>query len=107
MFQFEFSDDGRQLVITIRDRKFDITTAPEFRQQIQAQWTGDIQNVAVDLSQVEFVDSSGIGALVSVHKRVADRGSAMTIRNACPAVISVIELLRLHRVFRLEPAGQN
>lgn len=102
MLHFEFSDQGRRLLITVEDRKFDITGASEFRRQVQEKWTPDIQDVEVDLAQVEFVDSSGIGALVSVHKRVAEHGSAMTIRNACPAVISVIELLRLHRVFRLQ-----
>lgn len=102
MFQFDFSDEGRRLLISIKDRKFDITSASDFRRQVEDKWSSDVQDVAVDLSQVEFVDSSGIGALVSVHKRVAPKGSAMSVVNACPAVISVIELLRLHRVFRLE-----
>ncbi|NJK88293.1 MAG: STAS domain-containing protein [Myxococcales bacterium] len=80
-----------------------MTTAADFRRQINEQWAPTITDVAVDFSKVEFIDSSGVGALVSVHKRVAEKGSAVTLVNPCPAVLSVIELLRLHRVFNLQP----
>lgn len=104
MLHFEFSEGNRQLLIRVDDRKFDITMATEFRRELKSRWTDDIDDVRVDFTKVEFIDSSGVGALVSVHKRLAEKGRAVTIVNACPAVLSVIELLRLHRVFNLESA---
>lgn len=101
MLQFEHSEDSRLLLIRVDDRKFDITMATEFRRQLNARWADTIEDVQIDFSQVEFIDSSGVGALVSVHKRLAEKGRAVTIVNPCPAVLSVIELLRLHRVFNL------
>jgi len=105
MLHFEFSEGNQQLRIRVDDRKFDITMATEFRRQLNAHWTDDIDDVRVDFSKVEFIDSSGVGALVSVHKRLAEKGRAVTIVNPCPAVLSVIELLRLHRVFNLAHEG--
>jgi anti-sigma B factor antagonist len=105
MLEFELSEDGRLLQIRVEDRKFDITLATEFRRQLNDHWVDGIEDVRVDFSKVEFIDSSGVGALVSVHKRLAERGRAVTIVNPCPAVLSVIELLRLHRVFNLIHAG--
>lgn len=101
MFDFELSEDERAMMIRVKDVKFDITLAPEFRRQVDAEWRDTIENVSIDFGSVEFIDSSGVGALVSVHKRVAPKGSALRIESPSPAVTSVIELLRLHRVFEL------
>ena len=101
MFEFELSPDERTLHIAVRDQKFDITLAPEFRSQVEAAWKDAITSVVVDFASVEFIDSSGVGALVSVHKRVDPKGGRVRIIGARPAVTSVIELLLLHRVFEL------
>ncbi len=101
MFEFEFSADQRTLTIRVRRPKFDITLAAEFRRQVEAAWKDTVEVVTVDFDTVEFIDSSGVGALVSVHKRVAPKGSALKLLSPGPAVTSVIELLRLHRVFEL------
>lgn len=101
MFEFELSPDQRALTIRVKDQKFDITLAPEFRRQVEDAWRDTIETVSVDFTSVGFIDSSGVGALVSVHKRVAPKGGRLEIQNPGPAVTSVIELLRLHRVFSL------
>lgn len=104
MFEFETGSDGRSLNIRVGTDKFDITLAPDFRQRVEQSWRPEYEAVTIDFGSVEFIDSSGVGALVSVHKRVAPRGGALRILNPKPAVTSVIELLRLHRVFELEVA---
>ncbi len=57
--------------------------------------------VVINLEQVGFIDSSGIGALLSYYKQLNKRLSLM---NPSPTVMSVLELLRLHRVFEIEDA---
>lgn len=102
MFDFELSPDESALRIQVKDQKFDITLAPEFRSQVEAVWRDSITAVEIDFDSVEFIDSSGVGALVSVHKRIAPKGGSLKILKPGPAVTSVIELLRLHRVFELD-----
>jgi anti-sigma B factor antagonist len=57
------------------------------------------ERAVVDIAQVDFIDSSGIGALLSFYKQV---GEKLTLRNPTPAVLSVLELLRLHRILEIE-----
>ncbi len=102
MLHFERNEGTDELRIRVDDKKFDITVAAEFRRQVNDNWDDGIHGVIIDFSKVEFIDSSGVGALVSVHKRIADQQQSVTLLNPCPAVLSVIELLRLHRVFKLE-----
>lgn len=57
-------------------------------------------HVVLNLEQVEFIDSSGIGALLSFYKEMNQQ---LSLRHPSATVLSVLELLRLHRVFEIEP----
>ncbi len=99
--QFHLKKSKRELIITINESKFDASAVGEFRNRLSEAWEEVISGVTIDFSKVDFIDSSGIGALLSVQKRLKQRDEPVTILNAKPPVISVIELLRLHRVFTL------
>jgi anti-sigma B factor antagonist len=64
-------------------------------------WSPAVSAVTIDFSDVDFIDSSGIGALLGVQKRLKASDEPVTLLNARNSVIEVIELLRLHRVFRI------
>jgi hypothetical protein len=103
--------NGMTLEIMVNSRKFDVSLAKDFRTAIEAHWVAGIANIAVDFTPVEFIDSAGVGALISVHKkftppvgstgRIDPNHQPVSILNASPAVLTIIELLQLHRVFRL------
>lgn len=48
--------------------------------------------VTVDLSQVTFLDSTGLKALVAEHRRLHAEGRRLTVRNPSPAVFRVLNL---------------
>lgn len=100
MFQFNPSSDGLEILVEVNS--FEACTIEDFRSGLATTCGNGARNVVVDLTRVEMIDSSAIGALLSVQKRLVDPGERVTLRGACPAVLSVIELLRLHRVFRIE-----
>jgi anti-sigma B factor antagonist len=53
------------------------------------------------MAMVDFLDSSGIGALLSVYKRLTTPQSIMRLVDVKPAVQSVLELMRMHRLFEI------
>ena len=55
----------------------------------------------MDLSQTRFVDSSGLGMLIALHKTMVGRGGSVRILNPTPSVQQILELTRLHRVFEI------
>jgi anti-sigma B factor antagonist len=59
-----------------------------------------VNRVMVDLKSVQFVDSSGIGSLLNLYKRLPG-GSAVRLVGVQASVRAVLELLRLHRVFEI------
>jgi len=97
-YTFDPQSDSH-LLIAINKAKFDASSVGEFKQQLESSWTPTITSVDIDFGKVEFIDSSGIGALLSVQKRLSTSSQPIRLLNAKPNVVSVIELLRLHRVF--------
>jgi anti-sigma B factor antagonist len=99
----EISRTGDQLDILAHVRRLDAATAREVKEEVEKAWGAGIQTVGIDLQGVEFIDSSGVGALLSIYKRLPAGTGSVKLRHVQPAVQSVIELLRLHRVFELQP----
>lgn len=62
---------------------------------------GRARAVTVDLSEVAYIDSSGIAALVEGFQQARGRQQKFTLLKASDAVLSVLRLARLDRVFPL------
>lgn len=56
---------------------------------------------SIDLSNTRFIDSSGLGALLSLNKALRAQGGELKLLNPSSAVAQLIELTRLHRVFEI------
>ena len=95
--------DGTTLKIFVKVARLDASTVREFKRECQKIWISKINDVWVDLSQVTFLDSSGIGALLSLYKLLPTSNPSFKLRRVQPAVQAMIELLRLHRIFDVEP----
>lgn len=59
------------------------------------------QQLVIDLSQVSFIDSSGLGALLSGFKSANLRSGGLVLAGLQSRVQSMFELTRLHRVFEI------
>jgi anti-anti-sigma factor len=83
--------------------RLDVTTAAEFRRQVS-----DIASVAnppkyllVDLQEITFMDSSGLGALVSALKAFRNNNGEMVISGANDQVQMLFELTSMTKIFKI------
>jgi anti-sigma B factor antagonist len=83
--------------------ELDVFTAPQLRQQLLDLAAAGQHDVIVDLSEVRFLDSTGLGVLVSGLKRV--RAHDGSLRLVCPQdrVLRLFQITGLSRVFDLHP----
>jgi len=56
-------------------------------------------DLVIDLGNLEFVDSAGLGVLVGIYKRVKQRGQRVAVAKAQPYVARVMRIIKLDRVF--------
>jgi len=67
------------------------------------------KTVMLDLSKAEYVDSSGIGWLLSCHKRFRGGGGRLVLHSLPPVVSNVVRVLKLDSVFHMgspQPAAR-
>ena len=91
-----------ETVVSIETANMDSGNATKIKQEFKDVTIPEGGAVVVDLEQIEFIDSSGIGALLSFYKALASQQISLRLRNVGPTVMSVLELLRLHRVLEIE-----
>ncbi len=82
----------------------DVHSAPELRdvfEAIVAVVSAQPARVIVDLGQLTMLDSSGVGAIVSLFKRVKAAGGSVVVIGVQNQPLAVCKLLKLDRVFGL------
>lgn len=81
--------------------RVDLQVAGEFRTALLQLIDVGHHRLVVDLVNVEFMDSSGLGALVAALKtlRLLKGGGDIRLANVRPSVVALLEIIRLHRVF--------
>ena len=62
---------------------------------------GEAQNVVLDLTGIEFLDSSGVGVLVGLFKQARTRGGRARLCGLTPGVRYTLELIQLDRIFEI------
>jgi anti-sigma B factor antagonist len=89
-------------VVTVNESRIDAAVALAFKDQMRAQTEGGPASVVLDLQNVEFVDSSGLGAIVASMKAMG-AGRRLALAGLNPTVDKVFRLTRMDSVFKLYP----
>lgn len=90
-------------IITVADSRIDAAMAIQFKEDMRSETDGGPERVILDLSSVDFVDSSGLGAIVASLKQMG-AGRRLDLAGLTPTVDKVFRLTRMDTVFRLFPS---
>jgi len=96
------SNDGTTLIISVDSARIDSASAVTFKDDMFNATKGAEGRVILDLTQVSFVDSSGLGAIVASMKALGGPGK-MDVAGLSPVVEKVFRLTRMDSVFRIFP----
>ena len=95
----EYKADIIDGVAVLRPRgRLDASQAESFKRQFAIRPEGAIQ-VVLDLEGVDFIDSTGLGAIVACLKRVGEMGGDIKVSGLNPKTRMIFEITRAHRVF--------
>jgi anti-sigma B factor antagonist len=83
--------------------EIDMQHSPALRQALLGELETGPQVLAVDLSGVGFMDSSGVATLVEALKLCKTAGISLVLCGLTPKVLDVFSLARLDRVFKIVP----
>jgi len=97
-----FDTDGSVLHVS-GIQELSAVTSLGFREGVQAELRLRHQNIELDLSEIRFMDSQGLGALISLQNRLAKRQGGLKVLNPTPQARKIFELTRMGRVFEILP----
>ena len=95
--QMTVTKEGGETVLALAG-ELDLYTSARLRERLSDLTHGARPRIVVDLSELTFVDSTGLGTLVTALKRLRDVGGDMAIRAPTPATRRVIEISGLRHV---------
>ncbi|MEZ5535959.1 MAG: STAS domain-containing protein [Thiolinea sp.] len=87
-------------IIKVKTTRIDAINSPNLRRQIKELTDQGINRIIIDLSSVTFMDSSGLGTVVSILKMLGVTGD-LVIAGANGVVADLFTLTRMDRVFRM------
>jgi len=94
---FEEVDQGGYVVLA-PEGKFNLVAAPPVKARIDDLVAQGKANIVVDLHAIDFIDSSGLGALIGGLKAARQQGGDLRIAAAGPQVKAVLKLTNLDRI---------
>jgi anti-sigma B factor antagonist len=86
---------GVVTIATLHRDELDAGNVQDFKRDIAA----DNRNLILDLSHLRFIDSSGLGAMLSCLRQLNATGGDLKLCGMSKAVRAVFELVRMHRIF--------
>lgn len=98
---------GKGVLVVLLDGKLNMVQAPHLRDLITSHVAaGDIR-ISIDLSHVDFIDSSGLGALINALKVTRQAGGDLRIAAPTEQVKLVLGLTNLDRVLKIYPNAET
>ncbi|MEE8393325.1 MAG: STAS domain-containing protein [Rhodospirillales bacterium] len=95
--EHEIREEGGAKVVAF-EGDIDLDGSPEAR-KVLLECIGGDKPVLVDLSKVGYIDSSGVASLVESFQKARKKGCAFALVSASEAVMRVLQLARLDKVF--------
>ncbi len=89
------------VVVLNLEGRLDASTTTSVKGKIDTVIEDKVHNLVIDMSEISFIDSSGLGTLVASLRAINKAGGDMKISSLQGQVRCVIELTRLHHLFEI------
>lgn len=96
---------GPGAVELVVEGELDMATSDRLRAAGETALREGARHLVLDLAQVSFIDSTGVGALVAIRKLAIDHEAALTLRDPSQPARRILELSTLVEVFTVETSG--
>lgn len=104
--QLLVTDSDTHLVITVNEARIDAAIATRFKDKLRETIVRHRKPVEMRMRAVEFMDSSGLGAMIALRKALPE-DMPLILKGLTPNVERVFRLTRMDTVFDIRPETEN
>lgn len=101
--KYNIDKEEQYAVLTLHEENLNSTIAPSLKSDFIFMNQEGVRNLIFDLSNVRFVDSSGLSAILTAHRLWKDNGSFVIAGQLHPMVTKLIEISRLDTILTMVP----
>ena len=106
--KYEVDKQEGYTVMSLKDTNVNSLVAPGLKSEFVVLSNEGIQNLIIDLSDVEYIDSSGLSAILTANRVFKANGGTLVVTGATqPAVKKLIEISRLDTVINIVPTVEE
>jgi anti-sigma B factor antagonist len=98
---FDVKKQGPATVLKVKERKLDAAVSPELKGEFLILCTPETKQLVIDLSDVEFCDSSGLSALLIAERKMRENGGVVKLAGLHKKVLTLIKISHLDRAFQI------
>jgi len=104
--KFSSRSEGDAMVLRIEEARVDAAVAIQFKGAVMDATKQAGSRVILDMSRVDFLDSSGLGAVVAIMKLLAP-ATQLELAGLTPIVAKVFRLTRMDQVFAIHSSAEE
>lgn len=97
---------GNVEIITVEASRIDAAVAIQFKDRMREVLSAERPRYVLDLHKVDFIDSSGLGAIVAAMK-LMPKGGKLELAGLTPAVDKVFRMTRMDSIFAIHPSADS
>lgn len=101
--EFYYHGVDRDILIVMADGGLNAKTADTFVGSLEALIDSGARKVIVDCTKLRYISSSGLGVLIQLHNRLAERGGDVKLANVRGVIANLIAKTRLSDVVQIYP----
>jgi len=87
--------------------RLDLASGSNLKDEVKKLFVRDITNIHFNLARVEFINSSGLGSLVSIMKEVRLKKGRLTLSNLAGYVQEIFDITQLSHIFEIYPTEEE
>lgn len=88
------------VIFTVKNSNLDSSISAQFKAEILIVAQPNIKALVLDLTNVEYVDSSGLGAILLAHRQLTDHGIPVLLIGVQPTVRKMLSISHLEQIFQ-------
>lgn len=105
--KFSIDRQEKYNIVKLNEDKLDSIISPELKSEFLTMQAQGISNIIVDLSEVRYIDSSGLSALLVGNRVFTETDGVFILAGISDHAMKLIEISQLHKVLTILPTVEE
>lgn len=99
-FNIDYKEE--EILNVLLSGDLDINSVEKFKEDILEKYENMDRDIVINIKDLEYIDSTGIGAIMTVYNEVKKKNKVLTVKNANRNIAKLFKITELDKIFNME-----